>query len=197
MSKTKNKTSQLVNFFYEMGTLRKIPRAHMQALFTTDVSDNIASHSFRVSVIGYFLALAEKVDPNKVTLMCLFHDMAETRSGDQNWIHKRYVKVFEEEIIQDQLNTLPFNKQLIELLEEYEKRESLESKIAKDADLLDQMFLLREYTMQGNLEAKTWMKGKDDRIKRLSTKTGKKLGREIYKQDPSDWWRSIWTSTRR
>lgn len=26
--------------------------------------------------------------------MCLAHDIAEVRSNDQNWVHKKYVKVF-------------------------------------------------------------------------------------------------------
>ncbi len=193
----KNKISKLAGFFYEVGHLRKIPRAHMQALFTSDLSDNIASHSFRVSIIGWFLAQEEKADPYKVTLMYLLHDTGETRSGDQNWIHKRYVKVFEDEINKDQFKDLPHNKELFDLVKEYEEKKSLESKIAKDADLLDQILLLREYSLQGNIEAKSWMTTKDDRIKRLSTKSAKKLCREIYKQDPSDWWKDIWTSKRR
>jgi putative hydrolase of HD superfamily len=83
------------SFLYEIGTMRKTARAHRQTLLTDDLSDNIASHSYRVTWIGWFLAKAEKVDPYKVLLMCLSHDLSETRSGDQNWIHKKYIKVFE------------------------------------------------------------------------------------------------------
>ena len=36
---------------------------------------------------------------------------------------------------------------------EYDERESLEAHLAKDADLLDQILLLREYEWVGNNEA--------------------------------------------
>lgn len=133
--KTRNNFENLAGFLFEIGTLRKIPRAHMQTLLTNDLSDNIASHSFRVSIIGWFLAQEEKIDPYKVTVMCLFHDVNEARSGDQNWIHKRYVKVFDDEISKDQLENLPQSSKLRDLMEEYKKRKTKEAKIAKDAGL--------------------------------------------------------------
>src|SRR3989304_1489360 len=67
----------LASFFFELGTLRKILRSHRQTLLTDDLSDNIASHSFRVTLIGWFLAKLEQADPYKVLLMCLFHDFSE------------------------------------------------------------------------------------------------------------------------
>ena len=94
-------------FLFEVGTMRKIARMHRQGLLTDDMSDNIATHSFRVTVIGFFLAKMEGVDPAKVMLMCLLHDMGESRSNDHNWIHKRYVTVAKLQILADQLGTLP------------------------------------------------------------------------------------------
>jgi len=71
---------EITHFLYEIGTLRKIARSHNQALLTSDISDNIASHSYRVTNIGWFLAKLEKVDPHKVVMMCLLHDTPETRT---------------------------------------------------------------------------------------------------------------------
>ena len=82
MSKTSIK--YLAHFLYEIGTLRKIARAHRQTLLTDDLSDNISSHSYRVTIIGWMLAETEKADINKVIKMCLLHDLAESRSNDQN-----------------------------------------------------------------------------------------------------------------
>jgi len=180
----KNNIKNIIHFLYEVGTLRKIPRAHMQALMTSDLSDNIASHSYRVTMIGWFLAISEKADVNKVIQMCLLHDVPETRSGDQNYIHKRYVKVDEDRIHKEQLNNLP--KNLKEVAKEYDARKTLEAKIAKDADILDQVFLLKEYVLAGNQEAESWLQG-SDREKRLFTKTAKKMIKEIKKQKPHDW----------
>jgi len=69
------KIKELVSFFFEMGTLRKIARSHRQTLLTDDLSDNIASHSFRSTIIGYFLAKEIGVDSDKVMKMCLIHDI--------------------------------------------------------------------------------------------------------------------------
>lgn len=195
----KKDTKNTIQFLYEVGTLRKIPRAHMQALFTNDLSDNIASHSFRVTLIGWLLAEAEGANINKVIKMCLLHDIPETRSGDQNYIHKKYVQVYENQIKEDQLGNLPEKIGIIKLSEEYDKRKTLAAKVAKDADTLDQVFLLKEYSMSGNKEATEWLSAKDiiNRKKRLFTKTAKKWVNEITTQNPSDWWLNVWTSKRR
>jgi len=192
----KAEISRLANLLFEVGTLRKVPRAHMQTLLTHDLTDNIASHSFRVAIIGWFLAQLEDVDPYIVSMMCLFHDTAEARSGDQNWVHKKYVKVFEEEIIKDQLKDLPAAKKLLKISKEYTKRKTSEAKIAKDADLIDQILLLKEYEWTGNKEATDWLKG-EQQYNRLSSNSAKKLAGEILKQKPHAWWNTIWTSERR
>lgn len=196
MDKTNNPIKKLVSFFFEVGTLRKTLRSHRQTLLTDDLSDNIASHSYRVSMIGWFLAVAEKADSHKVVMMCLLHDLEETRSGDQNWVHKKYVKVFEEEIREGQLKPLLGSKELLKFSKEYQERKTMEARIAKDADLLDQILILKEYSWQGNKEAEDWLKGKEQE-KLMFTQTGKKLAQEAYQQRPSEWWGNLWTNSRR
>jgi len=198
----KEKEKKIVRFLFEMGTMRKLPRMHRQTFLTDDMSDNIATHSYRVSLIGWFLAKMENVDPYKVAMMCLTHDMGEVRTGDHNWIHKRYVKIFEDEIKEEQLGTLPF-EDLKQVADEYDKRESREAIIAKDADLLDQIFLLREYVWQGNKEAQIWLKGKegrertDDKRDRFKTKSAENLCDIVMTEDPSSWWNYLWTNKNR
>lgn len=194
--KHNKKYKYLSQFFYEVGTLRKLVRSHRQTLLTDDQSDNIASHSYRVALISWFLAKEECADTNKVLLMGLLHDLGETRSGDQNWVHKRYVKVFEKQILKEQFSNLPYKNELIKLAKEYSERKTLEAKIAKDADLLDQILLLKEYAWQGNNEAKTWLKD-NAQEKMIKTKTAKKLAGEIMEQKPHDWWWNIWSPKRR
>ena len=186
---------QTVKFLYEIGSLRKIARSHRQSFLTDDTSDNIASHSFRVSVIGYLLAKIEGADAAKVTLMCLLHDIGESRSGDQNWIHKRYVKVFEDEILHDQLDGLTEDNEPFAIASEYAERQSLESKIAKDADRLDQALLVQEYIMAGNQEAKGWYG--DKKLHEFYLESSKEMYKQIIATAPSAWWRNIWTRERR
>lgn len=192
-----SKITNLTHFLYELGTLRKTARSHRQTLLTDDLSDNIASHSYRVSVIGLFLAHLEKANLGKVTTMCLLHDMTETRTGDQNWVHKKYLKTFDSEVASDQLTGLPSSKKLHNIFAEYESRNTKEAKIAKDADLLDQILLLKEYAWQGNREAERWLQD-NEQMKKLSCRSAQTLAQEIVFQNPSDWWSSDgWTADRR
>jgi len=191
---------KLVSFFFEIGNLRKVIRAHQQTLLSFDLSDTIASHSFRVTLIGYFLAKSLEADADKVTKMCLIHDLEETRSSDHNWVHKKYVKVFEDEIRRDQLENLSDLGELSKVAKEYDERKTLEAKITKDADLLDETFLLREYAWQGNKEAKSWLgtantEGNHEKL--MFTKLAKQIAREAKRQPPSFWWKNLWTSNRR
>ena len=64
-----NQLKKLVSFFYEIGNLRKVIRAHQQMLLFQDLTDNIAAHSFRTAFIGYFLAKELKADADKVIKM--------------------------------------------------------------------------------------------------------------------------------
>jgi len=194
---------RIADFLFEIGTMRKLARMHRQTFLTDDMSDNIASHSYRVAFIGWVLAKHEGVDPYKTTMMCLLHDLGEARSNDHNWVHKRYVTIHEDEIIDEQLGSLPFDDFYL-LAQEYKERKTKESIIAKDADTLDQILLLREYEWKGNKEASIWLHGNGKgskktkvQLKKLKLDYSKKLGEAIYKQDPSNWWNNLWTSKNR
>lgn len=199
------KEKRITDFLFELGTMRKIPRAHRQTLLTDDMSDNIATHSYRVTMIAWFLAKMEEVEPYKVVMMSLMHDFGEIRTNDHNWIHKRYMKVFDEQVKEEQLGDLPYND-LQTLVNEYDKRESKESLVAKDADILDQVLLLKEYAWQGNREAEIWLHGKSsdgsdnaqsDRRKLLKTESAKLLFDAMMDRNPSDWWNNLWTHKNR
>jgi len=198
MNTKKNDTYvSIADFLFEIGTMRKIARSHRQTLLTDDLSDNIASHSFRVTVIGYLIAVGEKLDPFKVVMMCLTHDIGETRSGDQNWIHRRYVFVDEETISKDQF-TGPL-RGLRKFVAEFNQRKSPEAMAAKDADTLDQLIAQKEYAHTGNREAAIWLEGKRVKIKykkvaELKTATAKKIGVAIYDRGVSEWWKYVWTN---
>lgn len=190
-----NANNRLADFLFEVGTMRRIQRMHRQTLLIEDSSDTIASHSYRVALIGWHLAKLSGSDPYKTVMMCLIHDLSEIRSNDHNWVHKRYVKIYEEEIAKDQLGTLPFDD-LFSIAGEYEERLSQESLLAKDADIIDQILLLREYEWQGSKEAEIWLDGKRDGSKpldRLKTEVAKGLGASIYERSPSEWWKDLWT----
>lgn len=184
---------RIVGLLFETGTLRKIQRSHQQTFLTSDPSDNIAAHSYRVCVIGLVLAhLVKDAHPERVLTMCLLHDLIETRTGDQNWIHKTYVSVDEAAIREEQFAPLiDIAPSISPLMHEYEERETLDAKVAKDADNLEQYLLLAEYRHAGNKEAERWLAERERKRARLFTEEARLLFDELCEQSPSDWWQTL------
>jgi len=174
--------NKIVNFFFEIATLRRLTRSHRQMI--QDVNDNISDHSFRVAIFGMILAKIEGVDENKVLKMCLFHDVVEARTGDANFINQQYLDLHEEDARKDQMENLPISEEVLQLLEEYKQKKSKEAIVAKDADLLDQMILQQEYFYKDSKNGEIWQR----HTKRgLKTETAKKLALKIKDSNPFEW----------
>ncbi|RJR29547.1 MAG: HD domain-containing protein [Desulfobacteraceae bacterium] len=174
----------LVNFLFETGMLKKTPRSGFQ--FLGSGKESVAEHSFRTAVIAYALSSREeKADSHKAVLMCLFHDLHEARTGDLNYVNKRYVKADEEGAVRDLAEKLPFGKDLIDLAKEFNAGESLEARISKDADQLDLILSLKEQQDIGNPHAKEWL---TYALQRLQTKSARKLAEQILVTESTDWW---------
>ncbi len=173
-----------VNFLFEIGMLKKTRRTGYQ--FLGSGGESVADHSFRTAVIGYVLASKHPdADRNKVISMCLFHDFPEARTGDHNYVNKKYVFSDEEKAMKDQLNGLEFGDEIMALINEFNTVSSLEARLAKDADQLDLIMELKEQLDLGNSNARDWLFFAE---KRLVTETAKKMSAEILKTESSEWW---------
>lgn len=174
----------IANFLFEAGMLKKTPRTGYQ--FLGSGSESVADHSFRTALIGYVLAVnTEAADLQKVVLMCLFHDLPEARTGDHNYVNKRYVHVSEDQAAQDLLQDLAFGNSILQLLREFNRSESIEAQLAKDADQLDLILELKEQKDLGNPYAGQWL---SYALKRLMSAEAKRLADEIMETDSTDWW---------
>jgi len=174
----------LANFLFEVGMLKRTPRTGFQ--FLGSGAESVAEHSFRTAVIGYTLAqLDEQADSARVMMMCLFHDVPEARTGDLNYVNKKYVQVDEQKAVDDLARTLPFGDQYRELLGEFMARDSREAELAHDADQLEMILALKEYRDLGNRNADEWFPFS---MKRLRTETARQLAEEIWTTDSSRWW---------
>ncbi|PIN91142.1 phosphohydrolase [Candidatus Pacearchaeota archaeon CG10_big_fil_rev_8_21_14_0_10_32_14] len=174
----------IINFLFEVGILSKTPRSGFH--FLGSGSQSVAEHNNRVLFIGYTLASLEKdVDMLKVLKMCLFHDLTESRISDLNYVHQKYIQKDEKKAVEDLTKNLPFGKDMKELIEEYEKRETKESIIAKDADNIEWILSLKEQIDIGNIRAESWI---IPTIKRLKTTAAQIIAEEIMKTDSNDWW---------
>lgn len=175
-----------INFLYEMGNIRLIDR--MWRRFHNKNFANLADHHFRVFWIAMVIASHEKdVDTGKVAKLAMVHDIAESRTGDVDYIARQYVVRNEELAIHDMLAGTGIEKEYLELWEEYEKRESLESKIVKDADNLDVDFELAEQEGVSKLR-ELWH---DNRAfvgrTKLFTETAKQMFDQLEQSEPHGW----------
>ena len=178
MKKNKiNKEDGIVDFLFEAGMLAQTPRSGF--FFLGSGSQSIAEHLNRATYIGFALSqMAGNVNLSKVLQMCMFHDFAEARTSDLNYVHQKYVKSDEHTALSDLLKTLPFGDEIFVVIKEYEERKTKESLLAKDADILELILSLKEQYDIGNERANTWI---PSAIKRLKTKEGKILGNKIIK----------------
>lgn len=175
----------------QAGMLLQMPRSHKRNLGTA--FDTIASHSFHVTIIAYVLAKLEWLSDEqayKCMAMATFHDIAESRTGDHDFVAKNYNDCDEEKAIKDQCAWLPFEDNLQGLLSEYEMRISVESKVVKDADSLAQTFHERVLMRQGNKMAEQWFESDYiNRIPFLTTNSAKNIAYQLKNSNPNErWW---------
>ena len=174
----------IVNLLFEAGMLKRTPRTGLQFLGTG--SESVAEHAFRVTFIGYVLAQIEKdIDEAKLIKMCLLHDLHEARTGDLNYMNKKYVKVDEKKAIKDLTKNLPFGDDISNSVEEFNSGKSKEALLANDADQLDLILMLKENKDLGNKYADEWI---SFALKRLKTNTAKELAEKILDTDSTHWW---------
>jgi putative hydrolases of HD superfamily len=174
----------VADFLFEVGMLKRTPRSGFQFLGTG--KETVAEHSLRTAVIGYVLAkMSGTLRVDRVVLMCLFHDLVEARTGDLNYVNKRYVKADEAAAVRDMTAALPFGGEIRELTEEFNKRDSAEAAAANDADQIEMILQLKELGDLGNRYARDWI---STAVKRLKTEDGKRLARSILNTDFSAWW---------
>lgn len=179
----------LVNFFYEIGTLRYLKRSYQVNLM--EDTESVAEHLHRVVAIAYFLARATGADTKKVLVMAEFHDMAETRTGDSNWLQKPYLTQDEKRSHFFQLHPLgKLSTELSALLAEYKERKTLESHVVKDADNIEYVLSLRELELKGNAEAKRRLSSENTSGELLYTPKAKELIKLIKNTHPTEWTRS-------
>ncbi len=176
--------NEISEFLFETSMLRRTPRSGFQ--FLGSGSESVAEHILSTLYIGYVLC---KMDPEadelKVLRLCLMHDLPEARTGDMNYVNKKYVTVDEKKAVKEIAAPLFFGGEIEETLDEFNGRKSREAFLAADADQLALILHLKECGDLGNKYSREWL---SFAIQRLSTETARKLAASILDTDHSDWW---------
>lgn len=177
----------IVNFLFEIGTLRYIKRSWVN--FLCPQFQNVSEHILRVIWIAYLIAEEEGIkNKEKILKIALIHDIPESRTGDQNYLQRQYVKKNESLALKDITNGLKNQKEMIKLWHEYKSLKSIESKIVHDADNLEVDFELKEQEAQGYRIPEEWKKiRKHVKENKLFTASAKKIWNQLQKHNPHLW----------
>lgn len=174
----------IADFLFEVGMLKRTPRSGFQ--FLGSGKETVAEHSFRTAVIGYVLGnMSKELSSHRIVLMCLFHDLVEARTGDLNYVNKKYVTADEQAAVGDMTERLPFGEDVRSLVEEFNKCVTPEARIAHDADQIEMILQLKELGDLGNPYCADWIKSA---LKRLHTDHGRRLARSVLHRDFTAWW---------
>ncbi|MDD3233743.1 MAG: HD domain-containing protein [Candidatus Omnitrophota bacterium] len=186
-----SEVDRVLNFLAEAGQLKRVKRS---GWWVTGIKhpESVAEHCFRCAVLGYLIAKAEKADPYKVLMMCLFNDIHEARINDLHKVGHRYIdfKKAEDKAYSGQISGLPgpVRLEMALLRSQYAGQSTREAVIARDADILECVLQAKEYLDAGNLHTRNFMRVGE---KYLKSRFARKLFLRLKKWDSSRWWREL------
>ena len=180
---------EFTKFLFELGQLKKIKNSGFR-LVGVDNPSSVAGHSLRAAQIGYILAKLENHEnPFEVCTMLVFHDIGECRVGDINRVENRYIDVKEKEAVEEQLKPLgEIGKEILNLWNKVESRDTPAGIIARDADLLEHSLTAKEFVEKGVSYAQNWIDNSESEIK---TESAKKLMNSLINSNSNDWWQGL------
>lgn len=173
-------------FGYELGILKRIRRAGWWHLGVRD-PESVAEHSLRVAQLAALLAAEEGGNPERAAFLALWHDAAETRTGDLPHTAQPYLtKPDPRTITADQTADLPeaARDSVCGAVDEYEQRETTEARCAKDADKLEMLLQAVEYRDAGVARVDGWI---ESARKGLITDSGRRIAEAALVVSPLAW----------
>lgn len=179
----------IANLLFEARILKDVVRSGYA--FLGSGKESIAEHSFMTAFVCFAMSRMEKgLDMEKLLSMALVHDIAEARTGDFNYVEKKYSRVDEAKAISHLIKPLPFGKDMQTLIEEFNRGETREAQLANDADQISFILELKKLKDTGAKGPERWLPYVLDRLK---TQTGKKIAAEIMDTNWDEWWANDYT----
>lgn len=175
---------RIVEFMLEACFLKQIPRSGYQ--FLGAGRESVAEHVYATTMIAFIMSQLEpEADGRRLMAMCLLHDLPEARMGDLNYVQKQYLQADEAGALADAVRDLPFEGIVTALLDEFNAADTLEARLARDADQLALMTDLKALHDLGYQTPQTWL----PHVKtRLQTEVGQKLADELMGNHRDQWW---------
>jgi putative hydrolase of HD superfamily len=175
----------IANLLFEAKILKEIPRSGYH--FLGSGKETVAEHSFMIVFIAYVMSRMEPgVDALKLVSMCLVHDLPESRTGDLNYVQKKYVHADEKKAVRDLIKDIPFGDTIRDLIEEFNEGKTKEASLARDADQLSFILELKTLLDTGRKGPEEWLPIVMDRLR---TDTGKRIAESISGTNWDEWWK--------
>lgn len=137
----------MLSVLIELQRLKRLERTGWALRGMPAGAESVAAHSFGVAVTAMLLAdelvnAGVAIDADRVLRMAVLHDWAETRVGDMPRTATTYFgsevrRAAEMNAFADIAQDLRNADSYRELHEEYERRQTLESRLVKAADVID------------------------------------------------------------
>lgn len=171
---------------FELGILKRMRRTGWWHAGVRD-PESVAEHSMRAAQLAGLIAVEEGADPARASLLALWHDTQETRTGDLPHTARPYLaKPEPRAITADQTAELPATaRELVRgVVDEYETRDTLAAQCAADADKLEMLLQAVEYRDVGVHRVDGWI---DSARAGLRTGTARRIAAAAVTVSPLAW----------
>ena len=180
---------QIADLLFEARMLKDLKRSGYA--FLGKGSESVAEHCFTTVFICFVMArLVPRIDGERLTAMALVHDMAEARTGDFNYVQKKYAVVDEASAMAHFTRDLPFAPDILSLMAEFNAGQTPEAQLARDADQLSFILELKKLKDTGAAFPDRWLEVIVDRLK---TDLGRQMAGSILETRWDEWWMNGYT----
>jgi putative hydrolase of HD superfamily len=177
--------TQRANYLNEVGMLNRTPRSGLA--FLGAGTQSVAEHIFRMMHVAFVLARMHDapIDESRLLRLVLFHDLPEARTSDHNYVNRKYVTEDLDKVLADGARAWPRGDEIVAAIREFESGETPEARLAKDADQLELLLMLKQQADLGKPNVEEWIA---PLVARLKTDAGQRLAEEILATRWDAWW---------
>ncbi len=148
----------ILDFFKTAANLKKIPRQGWIDKLSLENPESVADHSYSMAIIGMVISDLENYNSEKILKMILLHDLAESKIGDYTpkQLDKEKKNKLENNAFNEIIKSLPdlIKSQYLQIWQEYQENNSLESKIVHQIDKLEMTLQAKIYEKEGYSQEK-------------------------------------------
>lgn len=145
----------ILEIFFLFSQLKNLYRQGYLARGVSELDcETVAEHSYSVAILGYVIVreYRQDLDPHKVLLLGIFHEMGEVFFGDiipNDNIDSRTKRQEELKSVEKIFSVFPDPKKYIDIWLEYEDQLSSEAIFIKELDKLEMSFQTLLYEKRG------------------------------------------------